>query len=287
MRCKMTRVRNFLCVVLTLIIACLCTVVALPASAEEINVADMKEYLREIDIPEEFLDTIDETGVQDMYYKLHNHNVSVDVYQTTTLPAEGVKNTRAGISEDALKFSMVVTSIFPDDEGTQPLKYVGIFVSYQWLQRPADYKTDGIIISWDSDVFVYQTNSFGSYSLSEYAENNVVKDSVSFTGERPNLISLNSLGYDVPLSKVHGKLPTALNGYASINLLPTHNPLYRGGSNKTIFIAQYSHLYNKYQAQVGFTFTYNGYVEPTVTFLVTEDTSTAAISTNYSYRYDN
>ena len=162
----MTRVRNFLCVVLTLIIACLCTVIALPASAEEINVADMKEYLREIDIPEEFLDTIDETGVQDMYYKLHNHNVSVDVYQTTTLPAEGVKNTRAGISEDALKFSMVVTSIFPD-------------------------------------------------------------------------------------------------------------------------VAQYSHLYNKYQAQVGFTFTYNGYVEPTVTFLVTADTSTAAISTNYSYRYDN
>ena len=281
---SMSKLKKVLCIFLSLIAAGIFAVTAIAAAPAGKSVSEMKEYLLSIDIPSEFIEMLDEDGIADMYDELYGKNAVFEGMRTVSACDSEVQ-TRASISEENLKFAMVITSLFPDDEATQPLDSVGLFIAYDWLNIPGDRKIDGIIVGWDADVFTYEANSFGAMSSGSQVSHGVVSDSFNHTYTRPALIGMDSLGYDVKLNGFGSIKPDSLGGYGSLRLLPRQSPMYRGGNYVTSFTAQYRHLWDSGEVEVGFDLSTSAF-GLSVVFATVENTSTAAISANYKYRYE-
>lgn len=66
----MKKLKTLVAVLFTLMIALSVSASSLSASAELISVADMRSYLLSIDIPEEFVDILDDNFIEKMYYEL-------------------------------------------------------------------------------------------------------------------------------------------------------------------------------------------------------------------------
>ena len=281
----MKKLKTLVAVLFTLMIALSVSASSLSASAELISVADMRSYLLSIDIPEEFVDILDDNFIEKMYYELSDGKGEFVEMQTVSLNSHDDVQTRGTIPKEELKFNIVVTYIRPNGDTALPISYIGLYIAYHWEKIPRYLKTDGVIVGWDDQVFTYDSGSFYSYSSCEYSVNNKLVDSDYYEYYAPALIGMDSIGYDVKLAKVGGKTPTTLSGAASLNLLPRQNPMYRADRYTTLIAAQYRHLYSIFKSSVGFELSTSG-AGLGVNFATENSTDTIATSVTIKYAYD-
>lgn len=248
----------------------------LTAFADEVSVDEMREYLIGLELPEEYVNTLNENKLAETYNSLIGEYLVYGGTEEVYLSEFGDIKTRETITRENLRFNINYYLHFPNDDGYYPIEDIRIIINYDWEIIPTYLKTDAVLVNWDPDVFTYSAGSFYAYG---YFERNYKQ--IKYDYEDPAMIMQDSLGYDVQLGTVNGAKPDRLFGYASFTLLPAKNPTYWRSHNITAVNAQYRHLYDNITASVGF-----GTSGGSVTFATTENTSTVAVSANIPYSYE-
>lgn len=200
------------------------------ANSENISVSEMRNYLLEEAIPEEYLSTQSDEEINTIYDDMKSGNTSYHVTTETTYlyeTAEGLRPT-ANISEAHMTLKISAGDYY--DSTTGKVNRTDVHVEYTWLgARPNLRGTDAISVNWDPSVYTYT----GSFVSKEYA-NLTKQNDLYYQSTRPSELVQGGLGYFVHLTqtydKASGTQATGVHGTGYFTLTPK-NPLYRATSS--------------------------------------------------------
>lgn len=257
----------------------------LTASASEISIDEMREHLISVQFSERYVNTVSEEKVQYLYGLTQKYYIS-HVERKTCYLTESNENEIMPMGSISTKYlSFTITLYHITAERMNPiLLHTLVSVEYDWVTLPAYKLTDAIIVNWDSNVYTYRSDSFGSYDYVEiYSSYNGETYTYETCLERPTAITQGGLGYDVCL-RDHGPAQTKLYGCADFELLPTKSPMYIEKNlsaqyfSTTSINVQYAHNWKSFSTGVGFTMT-----GPSISFASSYKVDTTATSTNVRY----
>lgn len=271
----MLKLRRLVIILATLAIAFTVSVTTLVASADELGVEGMREYLMDLQLPESYVDDLSDDEIIGLYNEFSQKTVTFVGRKEESFSFESETKTRGVISPDDLRFVMNFSVFYVggEQDSFQPIDCVYIIIGYNWLNIPYPRGTDAAIIYWDPDVFTYEAGSFRATSRCWEGTSGQ-----TYEYENPTLIMQDSLGYEVKLNGVSS--PTTLSGSCALNLIPKRNPTYRKHDYITSVSVQYRHTYEKPNASVQL-----GMDGASVTFATSEHTDTVATSFNLWYGY--
>lgn len=253
------------------------------ASALEVDINQMRNYLVSIQMPELYIDTLNDDMIEETYKEYKSAYVEIGEDQIAYLNEnDGEIKTRGTIPSNEMQFS-IFPSYFYKNASTKEVDYVKISVYFEWLKFPVWHKTDAMVVNWDSNVFTYKINTFKSYEI--IAFDGVIRENREYT-ELAELTQ-GGLGFDVSLNAAlfqdEASRVSAMRGGASFSLLPSQNPMYQGNTGSyytTSVIAQYRHNRNPFVGSVGFSV--SGF---SVGFDLSMFTDTVANGCNINYKY--
>lgn len=271
----MLKLKKLVVILATLVIAFTVSVTTLVASADELSVEEMREYLMDLQLPESYVDCLSNDEIIDFYSEFSQQTVTFAGSKEESFTFGAEVQTRGVIPADDLRFVMrsSVYYVGGEQDGFQPIDYVYIIIGYDWLNIPYPRGTDAAIVFWDPDVFTFKAGAF-------HATSRCLRGTSGQTYEydNPMLIMQDSLGYEVKLDGVSS--PTTLSGSCALNLIPKRNPTYRKHDYITSVSVQYRHTYEKMNTTVQL-----GTSGSSVTFATSEYTDTVATSFNLWYGY--
>ncbi len=150
------------------LVMCLSTCIPAFGDSANMSTAGQKAYLAGVcGIPTEFLDSVTEDIILDMYEDSVGKCVTVSSYEVKY----GVMEPSSAISPMSIpssdfKMTTLVTKVL-NSSGTEFL-YYSVYTNYEWLDKEPSYRLskDGITVNWDNNYLYYKANSF--YAKSYY-----------------------------------------------------------------------------------------------------------------------
>ena len=210
----------------------LCMVTMMPVFATKEPAFDYDVAYRwaiDAGFPKEFIDTIDETFLEKIYYD--NKDAScLEVDASCAYYQENAGNsTRGNIDSAELAFWIVGGKVVAP-EGY--IISVNLYVHYDWSEMPIyGLDEDAITVNWDDDVWKFMDDSFSA------TFSNLVEDPYDEIAE-PATGNQGGIGWYCPFSNPNYGTP---HGRAAFKLEPKDADLPSGNDNRTSVIATYAH----------------------------------------------
>lgn len=210
----------------------LCMVTMMPVFATKEPAFDYDVAYRwaiDAGFPKEFIDTIDETFLEKIYYdnkdteNLEIEATVVQLYET----GNGVQ--RGNISSSAMDFWIVGGKV---SSAAGYIMNVNLYVHYEWNTWPTvGPDQDAITVTWDPEMWVFDSDSFEATFSDSLTD---PYDEIS----RPAKATNGGIGWYCPMPSIPGTVPF---GRAAFKLEPVDADLPTGNDNRTQFSAEYAH----------------------------------------------
>lgn len=238
--------------------------------SEKITCSDMKRFLIEEGLPENYVEVLPVDRVEIMYGLLQNPNTVYD----GTVVSNGFQNNANGvstydISSDILYFATTTLTNYTYNSTTKRSKIneIYVFVDFVWdKNRPIIKGQDGISVNWDGSIFAFKSNSF---QVNVYARMNTSSDwNTSYSADRPGQVEQGGLGFAVDLTKTNKAVGTTIisahyiMGNAYFTLVPRAS-MYTATANQEnakmcAINSKYVHQFNPISLPVSFSINAGG-----------------------------
>lgn len=201
-----------------------------------ITLEEKIRYLADNGFPYDFLESQEESAINDIYHSLYGKQVLFLGTETVSMSEsspEGDVSQLGIIPEDEMTLTISrAVSFTPDTTvGNYKLSAVHIYINYIWESgHPFFTYDDGISVNWDPSLFTYMPNSFIARDYKRTVSNNGDWIETQILNS-PTALNQGGLGYYARLAYseyIMGEVLGALQhkGFASFSLLPAHNPTY-------------------------------------------------------------
>lgn len=101
------------------------------------------------------------------------------------------------------------------------IRYIDVYVEFDWGKAPAIRSADTVTVSWDSKVFTYLSDTFHAYETVGDSNGTIEEHQ----WDRPTELTQGTLGYE-PMSSLPIITRDVLGGGCHFQLLPATNPMY-------------------------------------------------------------
>ena len=188
------------------------------ADVDTISVADMRNYLIQAGVSEEFLRYESEEGIYSLYDEIHNQGgilgECTSVTETMETMTEEVMPLATQIPSSDLTLRCTTVKYYKDNGD---LAQVIVHSNYSWAKGDPFYrlKSDGITINWDSNYYAYKADSF--YYQGTWYNPLTHTGGVYATTTRTNEIAQGGLGFTFELNR---DTNLELSGSMKFTLLP-------------------------------------------------------------------
>lgn len=122
-----------------------------------------REYLMSIGTPEEFLDELTETQIENLYLDCVEKNAVFSGYKTQIQEIPELAVTRGGDIKNS-DLSLTMSTYTVTISSSTKVDEVRVHIYFNWLNGPKVKNTDGIAFNWDSALFQLKANSFYGYT---------------------------------------------------------------------------------------------------------------------------
>lgn len=254
----------------------LCFVLPVPCSAAADPVDKKLQVLEyEIGVPAQYLNRLEEYEIDRLYALSQTRSISFGGGEYTCLSEAGTAEPYGTIPTSDMildTFSIIVESDRKVNN-RNVIDYIIVYVDYEWtLGHPIIHKEDAISVNWDSDLFMFEPDSFKSSDY--YYNTNTKRWEGGPAFSDPAKLNQGGLGYFANLSKY--TMPEAyiggFKGSATFTLLPKSN-IFSGNDCKTAINIEYVH--NKTAALGSLSFVYSGFGVSITTSMLTDSVGKA------------
>ena len=188
------------------------------ADVDTISVADMRNYLIQAGVSEEFLRYESEEGIYSLYDEIHNQGGILGECTSATETMETVTEEVMPLAKQIPSSDLTLrctTVKYYKDNGD--LAQVSVHSNYSWAKGDPFYrlKSDGITINWDSSYYAYKADSF--YYQGTWYNPLTHTGGVYATTTRTNEIAQGGLGFTFELNR---DTNLELSGSMKFTLLP-------------------------------------------------------------------
>ncbi len=195
------------------------------------------EILLDQGYPQDYLDTLT-SGMMQRMVELIGDGYVADVDIQTSSGGDELDNLGVDMlseygSISNLSYTIALATICKKD--SKVISSVAVVLTWEWKEnKPAYRGKDFISVNWDTNVFCYEPDSFGS---SDYYKTKATDDwSVSNEYNAPQKLAQGGLGFKTDLKM----LKKYVGGGAAFVLSPATKIL-KNGSNKTTIQTEYVH----------------------------------------------
>lgn len=172
--------------------------------------------------PENLLETLDTSLLQDMYDDTE-FNFKSYSRETYEMQDAGYAQTRGSIDSTELELTCIIS-----DNGRDTLT---VYYAYNWLALPAFRWVDTIAFSWDETLYDLVSGTFHRYD--QYKTSSSAGAKLHDSGITPATATSSGITWNVDLKGYGLDMPTELFGYANFKL--------SGTPTESIFYSRYFH----------------------------------------------